>query len=320
MAGENMNIRCISFFSAFIAAAGLVGSASAVIVGSGDGTQDTSQPPGIPGWNNVGQVNAGSGTYIGNGWVLTAFHVNPGNITFDATSGSPGTYLYDGQSMRLTNPSDGSPTDLLLFHLATTPTLPNLNIPASSPALGTFVYTMGYGLSRDPNVTYYNVTGTGMSTVFTETTPAMANYAGFKEITPNIKRWGTNLTRDNHDNGQALQTFDTGDGNLTAFQTDFYSQGTSEMNGTAEESQLAAGDSGAGVFDTSNNLIGLNDSVDPFPNQPPNTAVFGNYSDYADLATYRSQIPSITQTPEPSAIALVAISLPLALRRRRRRV
>jgi hypothetical protein len=140
--------------------------------------------------------------------------LNPGNITFDATSGSPGTYVYDGTSVRLTNPSDGSSTDLLLFHLAITPALPNLNIPALSPALGTFIYTMGYGLGRDPNVAYYNMTGTGMSTVFTETTQAMATYAGFKEITANIKRWGTNLTRDNRGNGQALQTFDIGLGNL----------------------------------------------------------------------------------------------------------
>ena len=57
-------------------------SAQAVIVGGGDGTQNTTAPVGGQGWDYVGQImspsnSAPSGaTYIDNNWFITAYHIN----------------------------------------------------------------------------------------------------------------------------------------------------------------------------------------------------------------------------------------------------
>src|SRR5947209_2176432 len=79
--------------------------ASGALVGSGTGTQDTVAPAGIPGWLNVGRIGSGSGVYLGNGWVLTAWHVDPTSspaITFFPTDQFPSggvTYALDPSSV-----------------------------------------------------------------------------------------------------------------------------------------------------------------------------------------------------------------------------
>ena len=43
--------------------------APAVLIASGDGTENTTAPPADPGWSHVGSVNGLSGVYLGDGWV-----------------------------------------------------------------------------------------------------------------------------------------------------------------------------------------------------------------------------------------------------------
>jgi hypothetical protein len=108
------------------------------------------------GWNYVGSINSGgaSGTYLGNGWVLTAGHVGPlGPFTLDGNT-------YDLTGVSYTNYFTNSGTgtnyaDLNLFQISTTSTtgtnltLPNLAITSNDPT-GKLVmigngYSNGFG-------------------------------------------------------------------------------------------------------------------------------------------------------------------------------
>lgn len=108
---------------------------------------------GITGWNYVGEINGGaSGTYLGDGWVLTAGHVGPGTFSlngnsYSAISGSAQTF---------------GAADLSLFQINTTSSnngtvlsLPSLALSAAGPTpfdgtSGSSVAMIGYGNSS-PN-------------------------------------------------------------------------------------------------------------------------------------------------------------------------
>src|SRR5690349_5697924 len=100
---------------------------------------NTNAPPDGSPWGNVGALNGASGTYLGAGWVLTAAHVGTGNIALNGT-----TFVYDGTSQRLTN-SDGTSTDMVLFHLTTLPPLPRLLLTSNTPAVLSQVDMIGCG-------------------------------------------------------------------------------------------------------------------------------------------------------------------------------
>src|SRR5262245_38418655 len=57
-----------------LAAAFLASPAHAVVVATTTG--NTTAPVDDPGWSNIGSCNSASAIYLGNRWVLTAFHVN----------------------------------------------------------------------------------------------------------------------------------------------------------------------------------------------------------------------------------------------------
>ncbi len=79
-------------------------------------------------WAYVGQVDKGSafqasGTYLRNGWVLTAAHVAPANFTLGAT-----IYTYDGNTQTF------GTADIRVFHLTISPNLADLAISGTPPA------------------------------------------------------------------------------------------------------------------------------------------------------------------------------------------
>ena len=74
-------------------------TATSFAIVDANSTTNTSDPGGGVPWANVGSVNGGSGTYLGNGWVLTAAHVGAGPIAFDS-----GAFQPDGRVIRLSNP------------------------------------------------------------------------------------------------------------------------------------------------------------------------------------------------------------------------
>jgi hypothetical protein len=85
-----------------------------------------------------------------------------------------------------------------------------------------------------------------------------------------------------------------------------------------EEQQIAVGDSGGGVFNDSDQLVGINDATLNLDGQPGNTAAYADGSEYADLFQYENQIEAITGVPEPAYASLSVLSLgALAMKRRR---
>lgn len=285
-------------FSAIIIVCGLgllaitTRRAAAVVIGDPDALAGTPTPAGF---SYVGQVDGASGVYVGNGWVLTAAHVGfPTGFTLGGMSYG----VTPGSDVELTNPN-GTPTDLQLFHLTSSPAPTNLNIPANSPGVNILIYDIGFGAGRSGDLTNFG----------TMSHPEW----GFAETDPGTELWGTNDTiavdgNGNPDsNGSAIAYIQVnGDpGPIYAFFTQFYT-GLADYNnggnGTGE-AQIGGDDSGGGVFDSNGNLIGI---MDGNASQIPGDAILGDASAYVDLAPYRQQIDDITGLPEPTTIGLLA--------------
>ena len=93
---------------------------------------------GVTGWDYVGAVGGASGVYLGNGWVITAAHVNL----------SSGTYTLNGTTYAIVAESTVSPgsADLTMFRISSEPQLPALSISSSEPiSFSTQVVMIGYG-------------------------------------------------------------------------------------------------------------------------------------------------------------------------------
>jgi hypothetical protein len=282
------------------------------IVGGLDGTQNTSSPPDFLYWNNIGYVPfgasdvGGSGIYLGNGWVLTAAHVQGGSnggYTFvipKLNNGADAVFTPQFASqVGLHLPSTGAGSDLTLFRLQDDPllqTLPQIQFGVT-PQVGSNVTVIGSGYNRQPGLHYWHLANPSKpdTTTWTDVTglPSQntAQRTGYVYATqPNFaKRWGTNTTVAVPGNGPTF-VFN----NTELFATSF-------DPGNDNEAQLAPGDSGGGVF-AGNRLVGLNlykgddsNSDNPSLGQPSNTAVFDNASFYANLNDYVNEIVGITK-------------------------
>jgi hypothetical protein len=209
-------------------------------------------------WANIGRVNGPSGIYIAAGWVLTAAHVGAGDFTLGTI-----TLHYDGISHRLTN-SDGTVTDMILFHLSQTAPVPSLPLASSPPAINSVVDFIGTGY----------IAGSGPMPI--------GNYTGFTWALTSSRSWGNNKV------SSINYVYNAGFGNVTLFSTAFDATGQ-----TSDECQATGGDSGSGVFQKSGaawQLVGMTDLVSEASNQPANTSVYGNSTYAAQISTYRSQI------------------------------
>lgn len=292
----------------------------AVLVAQGDGTQNLTAPADDFGWANVGTVFDSSegfnitGVYLGSGWVLTAYHgvrdatqtgFQFGPITF---GGTPYT-AEAGSGIRLHTPGFGL-ADLALVHLTSEPPLPSVTIASSDPTNNLSVTLMGNGPTRDPNQTHWLVNTATNPDTWTETALA-GNAQGYKWDSGQALRWGTNNISA-FGGGSTTNDFDDGFGNVMAFRTNF--------TNLASEAQAGFGDSGGGVFWKVGGqwqLGGIMLFTGNLDGQPANTAVFGDETYAANLATYRTEITSIV--PEPSAVTLTLLGAALATRRRPRK-
>jgi hypothetical protein len=276
--------------------------AAAVVIGDPAALAGTPTPAGF---SYVGQVDGASGVYVGNGWVLTAAHVGVptgftlGGSTYNVSAGSP---------VELTNPN-GTPTDLQLFKLTSSPALTNLNIPFDSPGVNTLIYDIGFGAGRSGNLTNFG---------------DMSNPEwGFAETAPGTEIWGTNDTiavdgdgnPDSSGNAIAYIQVNGDPGPIYGFFTQFYSDLADYNNGGngTGEAQIAGDDSGGGVFDSNGDLIGI---MDGNASQIPGDAILGDASAYVDVAEYRQQIDDITGLPEPTTIGVLSFIAVIGLGRR----
>jgi len=298
---------------------GLSGTANAVIVAYGDGTQNSTAPADNFGFANVGTVGGASGVYLGNGWMLSAYHVvangvggfNIGSVTLAGI-----TYAADAATAaRLAN-QDQSPADLAVFRLTSIPEgLPSVSIASTAPVAGSSVSMAGHGPDRAVNQTHWNIDTSTNPDTWTETTGS-GDAQGYFWLNTFTTRWGINQVA-TFSGGSTTNTIDDGSGTTNAFFTTFNNSALLFPN----EAQAGVGDSGGGVFRKtltgSWELSGTMLAIGTLDGQPGNTAVFGDATYAADLSTYRSQILALTSVPEPVAGTLLLFSLPLLLRRRR---
>ena len=238
-------------------------TATSFAIVDANSTTNTSDPGGGVPWANVGSVNGGSGTYLGNGWVLTAAHVGAGPIAFDS-----GTFQPDGRVIRLSNP-DTSLADMLLYHLVLTPGLTGSMVSSSTPAIGSLVDLVGYGRIR----------GSAEQTFSTKYGPK----SGFYWSPNGTKSYGRNLIQ----TGVTTRTV-LGVGSFRGFILDF----------TPPDAQVATGDSGGAVFYKNSatwELAGMIEALASFVYPLP-ASVYGDESWIMDLPTYKTQIDALVSS------------------------
>ena len=260
----------LRMLAALLLSALLLGNvpAQAVIVASGDGTQNTTAPLDDPGWANLGIRGGLSAIYLGNRWVLTAAHVGIGTVTF---GGVPYDAIPGTTSSFETAP--GQLADLIVFKLREDPGLPALAIASAPPPIGAAVVMIGNGRNRGAATTWNGIDGWLWG----------AGYA---------MRWGTNLV------GSAPANVTIGSTVTRAFWTEFTQSPPPQV--TAHEAQAAVGDSGGGLFVKNGGtwqLGGVLFAIAPFEGQPASSAFYGNLTYAVDLSFYRSAILAVTTRP-----------------------
>lgn len=309
-----------------VLAAIAVSSASSrgIVVAGGDGTQNTTAPADDFGFANVGQVfdladNVYiSGVYLGNGWVLSAYHGvrnGSGGFQFGSVvfSGVEYTVASD-TAVRLTTPGQG-PADLVLFRLSGSfPSLPSVTLANSTPLTSTPlnpspVAMAGMGRNRAATETHWLVNTLAEPDTWTETA-GTGDRTGYKYGPGATLRWGMNLV-----SADPVANLNDGFGITKAFRTNF---DTGPLS-IADEGQVAPGDSGGGVFFKNEGvweLAGIQIAANGLNGQPLETAVFGDQSFIADIATYRGEI--LATIPEPTTMSILAAGAVLAGMTRRR--
>ena len=272
----NLNSKRTCSFLFSLGASCVLGLNAFAVVDANSASNTAAPPDGAP-WNNVGEIGGTSGVYIGGGWVLTAAHVGAGNINLNSTF-----FTYDGTSLRLTN-SDGTQTDLVLFHLASLPPLPSLPLVSATPAALSQIDMIGFGHIAGSAQTNFGL------------------YSGFYWSAGGAKSWGNNKV-----NLGGTTSYNIGYGNVTGFVTDFTSPGTiGPTSQTSDEAQLAPGDSGGGAFQKSGSVWQLVGILDAISSQANQAAVYGDKSYMVDIATYRSQILAVLNASAVPNVSIV---------------
>jgi MprA protease rhombosortase-interaction domain-containing protein len=296
-----------------------VPAAFAVVVAGTTG--NTTAPVDDPGWLNIGNCNSASAVYLGNRWVLTAFHVN-GAANFPVVFNGNLFTPVPGTATQLTNngtPGMSANADLIVFQINGDPGLPPVQLSSTPPIVGDDILMIGNGLNREAARTFWQVTmnaGANNDT-WTETLGAH-NVEGFKAGIGSAQRWGTN------DAESVSLNINDGIGDNRAFISIFHD----DLAGRPNEAQAIVGDSGGGVFhkngaqwELSGIMLAVGTAGNPafFDNPPPDTAAFGQHlTVMADISFYRGQILALT-VPEPSAALLLAGAAAFTRRRSRSR-
>jgi hypothetical protein len=226
--------------------------ARAVAIASEPGNGNTTAPADDPGFGHVGSPGIATVVYLGNGWVLSANHVVPDDVTL-------GGVVYPwvpGSKITFTNP-DSSVPDLAAWRIDPSPDLPILPIRLDTPPDGTPVVMVGHGLDRGGPVTW-------------------EGYHGFAMLGSQSVRWGTNQ----------IAGSGTLDGDATIATT--FDEGASEHEAQAQYGDsggavFAKNDLGEWE------LTGIIFAIDIYEGQP-SYVLYGNVTYAIDLSAYRDQI------------------------------
>jgi hypothetical protein len=292
--------------------------AIALVVENMTGT--TVAPADDPGWDFV----TGSGdrpyVYLGDGWALSAYHVGVpgGSETLDF--GGNSYSVIPNQAYVVPNPIGvagltTADTDLRLIRINGDPGTPDFSIPTqllteSTPIAQRDVVIIGAGPTRLQQQSQWTVTPVNgpNNDIWTEVASG-GSQVGYKTIVPDddVKRWGTNRIADedcasgcllggnDNDLHFPLQLqLGVGQRDIMSMVTRFDAPGSSALT---NEAQAVSGDSGSAVFYKRNGqweLVGIVNAIYYLvDNQKTSYAVYGNYTTFADLPFYRSQIMSI---------------------------
>ncbi len=239
---------------------------------------------GLGPYHYVGALNGASGTYLGNGWVLTANHVGAGDFTLGGVTYSD----IPGSAIRLET-SPGVMADLVMFQIYPTPPNAPISIRQTSPVAYTSTILIGNGYAQGAP-TSFDPYGPTLE-------PPLLN--GWTWAGPKAVRWGINQVHD-YPNLVILgtRTF------RTQFDADFL------------EAQATTGDSGGATFiyETGSvpELAGIILAVSAEWQQPYGTCLLTNQTIIASLDVYRDQILQNIAVPEPTGalpagLALVSI-------------
>lgn len=272
------------------------GRASGVVIDTLTGTGNTTAPADDPGWANVGVRGAGTGVYLGDGWVLTTARVGGGSIVLGS-----GTYaMLAGSGTTLGNAGAAgrsATTDLYLYQIVSPPTgLPTLTIASAGPIVGDTVTMIGAGRDRG-SFTQWSVDTQTDPWTWTEVSSG-GSAAGYQTLASRAMRWGTNAI------DHTGVWLDDGFGDALSFVTSFTASGS-----PSNEAQAVAGDLGGAVFRKNGSeweLSGLMLTALGYSGQPDplQNAIYGDETFIADLSFYRPQIVAIV--PEPSSMAILA--------------
>ncbi len=325
--------------------AGISSTATAIVVGATNGiAPNTAVNPasygpdwtlGDPGWANAAKTNNfGNAVYLGDGWLLGAFHVDS-SFSYGVTFGDATSYeRIPGQSFQLPNPS-GIPlltspmSDLQLFRVnAEPPGVPSLLnrivLPQNTVTVGEQVMFIGHGNWRKVNETHW--------TNAWQPTTDPGYYAAGYELDPvnSGKSWGTNnIANDNIIGNEVPNSSNpTGDPGYPSNcnpnvhhcdQTDSDNNRTIIFNHTVAnltqydrfssnkfEAQVVGGDSGSGVYRYRNGqweLAGILLNLYGYPNQPSNIGVYGTATAFADLSAYHDIITSYINSHQDYSLA-----------------
>ncbi len=270
---------------------------------------------GDPGWKSV--TESGSNfAYLGDNWVLTARHISAGTATFDTGSFAP----VSGQNFVVNNPPSSMAggasltpqTDLRLFRISGTPSVPAVTIASESPPTsgnsGSQIMFIGQGRLRATSETHWLIPNLNNppSNWATAEDPS-GNVHGYKTTaSTRSKRWGTNRLADPSGNDfdddafttilsstTAVLPLETADG-ITRDVISMVTRFDRTNNGVLPfEAQAVSEDSGGSVFYNRGSaqnpdwvLAGIVNATLIYGNQPRAYAVYGNGTTFADLSYY----------------------------------
>lgn len=267
---EPARARC---WPALLVVATLAGPAGAVVVAGNPGQNAPDQSTAPAGyedaWARIGALGAGSGVYLGNGYVLSARHVNGGNsFTVDGYTHT----RISGTSVTLGNPEGlglSAEADLWLNRYA---------VPDDSPLFGLDILEL-LDTALAAQGTAGVIIGEGLGQTTTTPVNVGGTNTGYAWGNGEQRRWGEVFMSDN-------ASFDVNDRDVVGAQSFSFQQ-------VAGRGNAADGDSGGGLFflgDDGPVLGGIIHAVTLDANQNDNTAAFGNRTLFSDLSAYLDQI------------------------------
>lgn len=246
-----------------------------------------------------------SGVYLGNGWMIGAYHVVRsgsngfafGNVILDGNTYS----VNAATALRITDPSTQSPADLAMFQLTVAPADANLKtlaVATRNPNPASNLILMGNGANRAAALTYWNVDKSASTWIWSESLTGPGTYSGYKYDPDNSQamRWG---------NGTMSGTTSGDDGfGVTSF---LYSL----FQSTTGSAIAATGDSGGGVFYKKSGttwqlagiLLTVGTPAPPYNGQPAATSIVNNDQTFAaNLTYYNTQINTTSALKAPSIL------------------